>query len=284
MSILFLLVTTLLITRVEPVREWHGMQIPAIAQIVLEQEPTMQQGTPTSLNISFAYLMLEDPNLMRGFHPGTEGVPSSPWEKCDVSAGTYLSKALSHNEVVFRETAWIDRTEKRIFGLTLFLEAEDILDSDQEFNVLLVYSDDRRTFELLDRAVCDPEHASRIAPRVVVRSSHYCDEELLEDEFDAEAWRSEDLELRGHMVADVICRGLILGLYRDEVHALLGPADIENGETLRYRFYRARKFWWEKWPPPEGIKFVENTYLFSIGANTDENYGTSIEVQAEYAK
>ena len=84
------------------------------------------------------------------------------------------------------------------------------------------------------------------------------------------------------MVADLLCQGLALGLNREEIDELLGPADIDHGGSMvAYRIYSERAFWWESVKPPPSLRFVANTYLLWIGTASDDDYGSTVDLTLE---
>jgi hypothetical protein len=56
------------------------------------------------------------------------------------------------------------------------------------------------------------------------------------------------------MVADLMCRGLLLGLNEDEVLQLLGPPDYDSDGTFGYRFDHPEELYGAKVPPPPGYR------------------------------
>ena len=74
--------------------------------------------------------------------------------------------------------------------------------------------------------------------------------------FDSSLWKTGSLRQRGRLARDLRYSGKLIGLSRDEVFALLGPPDREDGpDAVGYTVDLGFKFGWEPWTYSLTIRF-----------------------------
>ena len=225
---------------------WKGISLPQYASVLAEGS-SPEEG-------DFIHLRIHAKGRVKEVHRYFEQTLDAQWEPCFL-AHVDPTWEDDHYHRAGRYSMWVNRSEGRLLRVASVWTTgpDQPLGPDEPDLAINHLASDSRFWDLAYRIICDQHDPELFSPFAAGNASkHYCRDDPEAIPFDAGRWVTADPAQRGRMTPDLLCRGLLLGLDKEQVVILLGPPDLDKGPEFSYRISKPDNFGSRYLPPPRG--------------------------------
>lgn len=206
--------------------EWYGIPLPPHATVVHEDEqPIFGWGPELELAV-------DDPESLNLVHFFYQERLRGSWQLCPFAGSEWKNLPSLEVGPDWRIQVWFDAERQQHVSVVTVGEGEHTRGP----AILLTFYDKPSTWPLVHRGLCQSSAQNLFHPLALQQARRHCydDSGMI---FEPDIWKASGPDDRGQMLSDLICRGMLLGLSREQTLALLGTpdGDSESGVSFRVR-------------------------------------------------